>query len=64
MSASLLSKVMLGAIFVANGAQNFSGRRGVEFETLILAGCLLIIVIGPGRISISHILKKVPRILQ
>ncbi|NOJ32991.1 MAG: DoxX family protein [Candidatus Nitrosocosmicus sp.] len=63
-SASLLSIVMLGAIFVAKGAQSFAGRGGVEFETLILAGCLLIIVIGPGRMSISYILKKIPRILQ
>lgn len=63
-SASLLSIVMLGAIFVAKGAQSFAGRGGVEFEILILSGCLLLIVIGPGRISISHILKKVPRVLQ
>lgn len=63
-SASILSIVMLGAIFVAKGAQSFSGRGGMEFETLILAGCLLIVVLGSGRISISHILRKVPRILQ
>jgi putative oxidoreductase len=63
-SSSLLSVVILGAIFVAKGAASFSGRGGVEFETLILAGCLSIIVLGPGRISISHILKKIPRFLQ
>jgi putative oxidoreductase len=63
-SSSLLSIVILGAIFVAKGAASFSGRGGVEFETLILAGCLSIIVLGPGRISISHILKKIPRFLQ
>jgi putative oxidoreductase len=63
-SSSLLSIVILGAIFLAKGATSFSGRGGVEFETLILAGCLSMIVLGPGRISISNILKKIPRFLQ
>ena len=63
-SASLLSIVMLGAIFLVKGAQNFTGRGGTELDILLLAGCLVIIVIGPGRISVSHLLKKVPRFLQ
>ncbi len=63
-SASLLSIVMLGAIFLVKGAQNFTGRGGTELDILLLAGCLVIIVIGPGRISVSHILRKVPRFLQ
>ena len=63
-SSSLLSIVMLGAIFLAKGATSFSGRGGVEFEILILAVCLSIIVLGPGRISLSYILKNVPRFLQ
>lgn len=63
-SSSLLSIVILGAIFVAKGAASFSGRGGVEFEILILVGCLSIIVLGPGRISICYILKKIPRFLQ
>ena len=63
-SASLLSIVMLGAIFLVKGAENFTGRGGTELDILLLAGCLVIIVIGPGRISISYILKKVPRFLQ
>ena len=63
-SASLLSIVMLGAIFLVKGAQNFTGRGGTEIDILLLAGCLVIIVIGPGRISVSNVLKKVPRFLQ
>jgi len=63
-SASIISIVMLGAIFMAKGAQSLTGQGGVELETLLLASSLVIIVIGPGRISISTILKKVPRILQ
>ncbi|MCA9819294.1 MAG: DoxX family protein [Nitrosarchaeum sp.] len=63
-SASLLSIVMLGAIFMVKGAQNLTGQGGVELELLLLSVLLVIIVIGPGRISISHILKKVPRLLH
>ena len=63
-SASLLSIVMLGAIFMVKGAQSLTGKGGVELDLLLLAGCLVIIVIGPGRISVSYILKKVPRFLQ
>ncbi|QMU54811.1 MAG: DoxX family membrane protein [Nitrosopumilus sp.] len=63
-SASLLSIVMLGAIFMIKGAQSLTGKGGVELDVLLLAGCLVIIVIGPGRISVSYILKKVPRVLQ
>ena len=63
-SASLLSIVMLGAIFVVKGPQNLTGQGGVELDVLLLASLLVIIVIGPGRISASHALKKVPRFLQ
>jgi len=63
-SASLLSIVMLGAIFMVKEAQSLTGKGGVELDLLLLAGCLVIIVIGPGRISVSYILKKVPRFLQ
>lgn len=63
-SAAILSAVMLGAIFVVKGAEKFTGQGGTELDILLLAGCLVIIVIGPGRISISYVLKKVPRLLQ
>ena len=63
-SAVLLSIVMLGAIFAVKGAIKLTGQGGVELETLLLTASLVIIVIGPGRVSISHILKKIPRFLQ
>ena len=63
-SASLLSIVMLGAIFSVKGAQAFTGRGGAEFEILLLSVCIVIAVIGPGRISVSQALKKIPRFLQ
>lgn len=63
-SASLLAIIMLGAIFYVKHAASFSGMRGVEFDLTLLASNLLIIVAGPRRISISQIVKKIPRYLQ
>ena len=63
-SSSILSIMMLGAIFHVKHAAAFTGRGGYEFELLILAGVLCIIVAGPGRISLSHVVKKIPRFLQ
>ena len=63
-SAGILSIVMLCAVFLVKGAKNFTGQGGTEMDILLLAGCLVICVVGPGRISISYVLKKVPRFLQ
>ena len=63
-SSSLLSIVMLGAIFYVKGATNLTGEKAFELDLILLAACLVIIVAGPGRISISHIAKKIPRFLQ
>ena len=63
-SASILSIIMLGAIFHVKGAANFSGEGAYEYDLLLLAVSLVIIVAGPGRISIAHALKKIPRFLH
>ena len=63
-SSSLLSIVMLGAIFLVKGASSLTGEGGYELDLILLAACLVIIVSGPGRISISHLIKKIPRVLQ
>ena len=63
-SASLISIVMLGAIFLVKGASNLTGEHGYELDLILLASCLVVIVAGPGRASLSYALKKVPRILQ
>lgn len=63
-SASILSIIMLGAIFHVKHAAHLTGQGGYEFELVILAGVLTMIVAGPGRASISHIIKKIPRFLQ
>jgi len=63
-SASLISIVMLGAIFLVKGASSLTGEHGYEFDLILLAACLVVIVAGPGRVSLSYVLKKVPRVLQ
>jgi|TARA_B100000959_G_scaffold284298_1_gene355524 putative oxidoreductase len=63
-SASLISIVMLGAIFLVKGASNLTGEHGYELDLILLAACLVVIVAGPGRVSLSYALKKVPMTLQ
>ena len=63
-SAAVLSMVMLGAIFHVKGAGSITGDRGVEFDLILLASALVIMVAGPGRISLAHAIKKIPRILH
>ena len=63
-SSSLLSIIMLGAIFYVKGASNFTGDGAYEYDLLLLAANLVIIVAGPGRISVAHVIKKIPRFLH
>jgi len=63
-SSSILSIISLGAIFHVKGASNLTGEGGYDIDLMILAGVLLIIVAGPGRASISHLVKKIPRFLN
>ena len=63
-SALVLSLVMLGVIFYIDKASQLLGPNGVELPLILLATSLVIITIGPGRISVSHLVKKIPRFLQ
>ena len=63
-SASLLSIIMLGAIFHVKGAQSLTGDGGVELDLILLASALVIMIAGPGRISLSHAIKKLPRCIH
>lgn len=63
-SGALLSIVMIGAIFHVKGAQSMTGDGGVEFDVILLAASLLIMITGPGRISLSQAIKKIPRCIH
>ena len=60
-SSAVLVAIMLGAIFVVKGATSLDGDSGVEFDLILLAAALLVMVAGPGRLSIAHVIKKIPR---
>lgn len=63
-SAALLSIVMVGAIFHIKGAQSITGDGGVELDLILLAASLVIMIAGPGRISLAQIIKKLPRCIH
>jgi len=64
LSASMISVIMLGAIFHVKGAQSITGDGGIELDLILLASLLVIIIVGPGRISLSQIVKKIPRCIH
>jgi len=64
LSASLISIIMLGAIFMVKGASSITGKGGVELDLILLASALVIMIVGPGRISLAHVIKKIPRCLH
>lgn len=63
-TGSLLAIEMLGVMVYLKKLQSFSGKGGLELELLAFIILLTIIVLGPGKISISHIVRKIPRFLQ
>jgi putative oxidoreductase len=63
-SSSLLGIEMLLVMVYIKKLQSFSGKGGIEIDLLAFAILLMIIVLGPGKISLSHVIKKVPRFLQ
>jgi putative oxidoreductase len=63
-ASSIIAIDMLGAIVYVKRIKAFSGNQGVELELLAFIVLLTILVLGPGRISVSHIVKKIPRFLQ
>ncbi len=64
LSSSLLCIIMLGAIFHVKGAQSLTGEMGVELDLILLASSIVIMIAGPGRISLAYIIKKLPRCLH
>ena len=64
-TGSIFAVILLGAIFHIRWENGFFvSKGGWEWDLVMLAAVLAIIAAGPGRISISHMLKKIPRFLQ
>ena len=61
----IFSIIILGAIFIIRWENGFFiSQGGWEWDLVMLAAVLSIIAVGPGRVSISHLAKKIPRFLQ
>ena len=64
-TAAVFSVILLGAIFHIRWENGFFvSQGGWEWDLVMLAAVLSIIVAGPGRVSIAHLVKKIPRFLQ
>ena len=64
-TGAIFAVILLGAIFHIRWENGFFvSQGGWEWDLVMLAAVLAIIVAGPGRISISHLVKKIPRFLQ
>ncbi len=59
-----LSIIMLGAIFHVKGAASLTGERGTELDVVLLGALLVLVVAGPGRVSIPYAVKQIPRFLH
>lgn len=61
----IFSIILLGAIFHIRWENGFFvSKGGWEWDLAMLVITLSIIVAGPGRISIAHLVKRIPRFLQ
>ena len=64
-TSSIFAVILLGAIFHIRWENGFFvSKGGWEWDLVMLSVVLAIIAIGPGRVSISHLVKKIPRFLQ
>jgi len=63
-SGVVLSLVMLGVIFYINKLSQFVGPNGIETPVMLLASSLVLIATGPGKISASHAIRRIPRFLH
>ena len=64
-TGSIFAVILLGAIFHIRWENGFFvSKGGWEWDLAMLAVVLAIVVAGPGRTSISHLVKKIPRFLQ
>ncbi len=64
-TGGIFSIIILGAIFHVRWDNGFFvSQGGWEWDLIMLASLLTIIAAGPGRISISKFVKKLPRLLH
>jgi len=61
----LFSIILLGAIFHVRWENGFFvSQGGWEWDLVMLAAVLSIVAVGPGRMAIASLIKKLPKFLQ
>ena len=64
-TGTVFAVILMGAIFHIRWENGFFvSKGGWEWDLVMLAAVLAIIVAGPGKVSISHVAKRIPRFLQ
>jgi len=64
-TGAIFSVILLGAIFHIRWENGFLvSQGGWEWDLIMLAAVLSIIALGPGKISLSRIAKKISKFLQ
>ncbi|MDA7959123.1 MAG: DoxX family protein [Nitrosopumilus sp.] len=65
MSAGIIAAIMLGAMLFAHGlaagTATLTGDDGVEFHLILIGTALMLVVTGPGRLSIAGLIRRLPR---
>lgn len=54
-----IAAVMLGAIIVSTGKQGYLGQDGSEYNVLIIAVCIAVLIMGPGHYSIDRLIESI-----
>ncbi|RNJ77399.1 MAG: DoxX family protein [Nitrosopumilus sp. H8] len=61
MSGAIIAAIMLGIFITIDRFVALTGDKGMEYHLILFAAAILIMVMGPGRISVAHIVKRLPR---
>ncbi len=60
-SASILAVIMMAAMIKVKEFKAFTGDGSYEFDLILLASCLVVIVMGPGRVALANVIRGLPR---
>lgn len=63
-SGAVIAAIMLGIFITIDQFVALTGEKGMEYHLILFAAALLVMVMGPGRISAAHLFKRLPRLLH
>lgn len=64
MSGAAIAAIMLGIFITIDGFQALTGDKGMEYHLILFVAAIMVMVMGPGRISAAHMIKRLPRWLH